>query len=56
MKLSEAMRLDREGKLRRRVFTEDGWYAPMERVPETGPERHVLEKPSRAVLHTTRKA
>ena len=28
MKLAEAKRLDEEGKLSRRVLTEQGWYIP----------------------------
>lgn len=28
MKLAEAQKLDAEGKLQRKVLTEQGWYAP----------------------------
>jgi hypothetical protein len=38
MKISEARALDAQGKLKRKVLTEEGWYLPRY-TPETAPER-----------------
>jgi len=44
MKISEARALDAQGKLKRKVLTEEGWYLPRY-TPETAPERDTPPPP-----------